>query len=467
MITATHNSISNRRRRGAILIIVMWITLGLISLAVFFGHSMIYQARMADNRVAGAEAEQAIEGAVRYISFVLSNNPGIIPDLRDYQYEEVPVGEATFWILGRSDSVTASSESVPGFGLTDETGKLNLNTVTYAQLMALPRMTEDIAQSIINWRTASTTTGSTTGGSSSSSSSSGGAVLGAVDQTYASLSPPYGLKGSNFESVAELRMVYGVDMNGLYGRDLNLNGIVDYNEKGLDVPIGLDTNGNTIDTGLLEFLTVYSVDPNMQTNYTTARVLVTNKTDLANILTTYLQDTKLIGTLTNQTVSVTSLLQYYVTNISNGMTREDFDDIYDFIAVSNGPQRGMINVNTASRTVLGSLDGMTSDKVEDLINYRDNNPDNLYSIAWVAEALNITTAADLPKCHPLLTTHTYQITADIAAIGHHNRGYRRLRVTFDTSTGVPQIIYRQDLTHLGWALGKDIRDDILNSKNVK
>jgi hypothetical protein len=28
---------------------------------------------------------------------------------------------------------------------------------------------------------------------------------------------------------------------------------------------------------------------------------------------------------------------------------------------------------------------------------------------------------------------------------------------FDTSSGSPVIIYRQDLTHLGWALGTDVR----------
>jgi hypothetical protein len=44
--------------------------------------------------------------------------------------------------------------------------------------------------------------------------------------------------------------------------------------------------------------------------------------------------------------------------------------------------------------------------------------------------------------------------ADIVAVGHGDRGYRRTRFVFDTSSGTPIIVYRQDLTHLGWALGK-------------
>ncbi len=58
-----------------------------------------------------------------------------------------------------------------------------------------------------------------------------------------------------------------------------------------------------------------------------------------------------------------------------------------------------------------------------------------------------------------ITTQSYQFTADIAALGPHGRGYRRVKFIFDTSSGTPRIVYRQDLTHLGWALGKDVRQN--------
>jgi hypothetical protein len=31
-----------------------------------------------------------------------------------------------------------------------------------------------------------------------------------------------------------------------------------------------------------------------------------------------------------------------------------------------------------------------------------------------------------------------------------------VRFVFETLSGLPRIIYRQDLTHLGWALGRDV-----------
>ena len=56
------------------------------------------------------------------------------------------------------------------------------------------------------------------------------------------------------------------------------------------------------------------------------------------------------------------------------------------------------------------------------------------------------------------------VMADIAALGPHGRGYRRVRFIFDTSSGVPQIVYRQDQSHLGWALGKEIRQTWILAK---
>ena len=57
-----------------------------------------------------------------------------------------------------------------------------------------------------------------------------------------------------------------------------------------------------------------------------------------------------------------------------------------------------------------------------------------------------------------VTTKSFQFTADIAAVGPFGRGYRRVKFIFDTSDGSPNIIYRQDLSRLGWALGEKVRE---------
>jgi len=69
--------------------------------------------------------------------------------------------------------------------------------------------------------------------------------------------------------------------------------------------------------------------------------------------------------------------------------------------------------------------------------------------------------ANAIQAGPYITTRSYQYTADIAAVGPHQRGYQRTRYVLDTSEGAPIVVRRQDLTHLGWALGKDTRTDLL------
>ena len=47
---------------GVRLIIVLWITFGLVSIALYFSHSMFFEFRASDNNAAGIEAQQAIDG---------------------------------------------------------------------------------------------------------------------------------------------------------------------------------------------------------------------------------------------------------------------------------------------------------------------------------------------------------------------------------------------------------------------
>jgi hypothetical protein len=40
-------------KAGSVLIIVLWIAFGLVTLTIYFAHSMNFQLRAADNKVAG------------------------------------------------------------------------------------------------------------------------------------------------------------------------------------------------------------------------------------------------------------------------------------------------------------------------------------------------------------------------------------------------------------------------------
>ena len=253
----THGPKPTRGQRGSILIIVLWIAFGLVSLALYFGHSTLFEYRAADNAVAEVEAEKTIESATRYLAYTLTNLvgsgytlPGTMPSPEYYDYEDVAVGEGAFWLIGRSYDNPDIQSDEPTFGLIDEASKLNLNTVTIEMLEMLPNMTPELAAAIVDWRDADDDI----------------STNGVEVDTYLRLPTPYVPKNAPFETVEELRMVYGMTPELLYGEDFNRNGVLDENENDGDGSPPYDDGDGSLNLGFLEYFTVYSREVNMRTN---------------------------------------------------------------------------------------------------------------------------------------------------------------------------------------------------------
>src|ERR1039457_3457745 len=229
----------SRKQSGSVLIIVLWVSLGLVSIALYFANSMTYELRASDNRVSGLAADQAIEGAARYVSYALSlyATNGAVPVNTEFSCEAVPVGDAKFWLIGRDPAagLSATAPTEPYFGLVDEASKVNLNNVNTNTLSYLPNMTVDFAQAILDWR----------------------GTNGVVSLDYSMLG--YYPKYAPFETVDELRLVYGADVGLLAGDDINRNGMLDGNET--------DSTGmGELNSGLFEYTTVWTREPNFHSD---------------------------------------------------------------------------------------------------------------------------------------------------------------------------------------------------------
>lgn len=456
---------STQQQRGSVLIIVLWVAFGLVSVTLYFAHSMSFELRAADNRVASLEAEQAIAGATRYVSnlLALAEVPGALPPIQTYLSAGVPVGDATFWFLGRYDQHGQLTQlEQPYFSLSDEASKLNLNTATAEMLEMLPLtfMTPELAAAIVDWR------------DSDSTVSEGGAE----DETYQRLNPPYRCKNAKFESLEELRLVYGMDLETLDGEDANRNGILDPNENDGDASPPYDNRDGRLDPGIMEYVTVWSREPNTRTNGE-ARINV-GSTNQQQQLTALFTEKNFSTDRANEilqnisgtgggpggvgSTTIRSVLEFY---IRSQMTQDEFTQIENDITVSTNTYiEGLINVNTASEVVLACVPGIGSEFAPTLVAHRQSNRSSLAytpTVAWVKDVLGETNAI---TAGPYLTGHSYQFTADVAALGHHGRGYQRVRTVFDTSEGLPRIQHRQDLTHLGWALGNEVRKTLLLAK---
>ena len=428
---------------GSVLIIVLWVSIGLVSIALYFANSMNYELRAADNRVNGLSAEQAIEGAARYVAYALQNfaTNGAVPDNTQFQCAAVPVGDAKFWLIGRDPN--AANPTEPYFGLVDEGGKLNLNNVNTNVFQYLPGMTTDFSEAVLDWR----------------------GTNGTVSLNYASLG--YAPKNAQFETVDELRLVYGADINLLAGEDINRNGILDKSEK--------DLNGNgALDPGLFEFVTVYTREPNFHADGSSlTNVNTASRSQMQALFQNAGVSTSQIGALTRTNGNArpyASLLKFAVACRNASLSADDFSRIAGNITTSTNVYfRGRVNVNTASVDVLtalimgGNVDEQAAvSAAQTLVTYRQQNPNRLSSVAWIIDALGNTSPVITALAGgDYVTTHSYQFTADIAAVGAFGRGYRRVKFIFDISDGTPKILYRQDLGRLGWALGEKARENLV------
>ena len=429
-------SLESARRRlhnGSVLIIVLWIAFGLVAMALYLANSMNSELRASDNRVEMLAADQAIEGASRYVAKILAEQAtnGLVPYIDDYAKEAVAVGDAHFWLIGRNDGQSTLNEVT--YGLVDEGSKLNLNNtnVTAEMLELLPGMTSEFAAAIIDWRDAN------------EDITSGGAEA----DTYSRLRPPYSCKNAPFDSLGELKLVNGATVEILLGDDLNRNGVLDPNESS-------EGRSSSSNPGILEYMTVSSSEPNTRADGT-QRVNINTRTELATVLSDTFGSgpaNQILARLGPPTRRFGSVLEFYK---ASGMTAVQFASIETEITTTTGPTiQGRVNVNTASAAVLTCIPGIGEDKAAELVNYRLSNSDAVDTVAWVTQVLS---EEQIRQAGPFLTGQSYQFAADVAAIGKFGRGYRRTRFVFDTTEGTPKIIYRQSLNHLGWALGKETR----------
>ncbi len=434
------------RDTGSVLIVVLIVCLGLVSVALLFGHSMLMAYRGEDNALAARQAQATIEGAARYAVSLLSNvtTPGDPLDPTQYQSEAVAVGEGTFWFIGEPLTATAPTDQ-PTFGLVDEASKLNLNRASAAMLANLPGMTDDLAQAIVAWRSAPAPGGA------------GPATM--LDA---------GVKNAPFESVEELAQVNGgTPLDILYGNDTNLNHCLDPEEQ---------TGGGAgqLASGLLEYVTVFSRESNTLGDGT-KKVNVSNAGSsgaLAQLLRATFTGARgdalaralrpgagggqqPPGSPPPPPRTFKSPLELYA---ASGMTADEFDKISDKLTATGGAfTTGLVNVNTASATVLACVPGIDANKAAQIVSTRQGKTQPATNLAWIVPIIGQAAAA---QAGPYLTTRSYQVSADVAAVGRHGRGYRRTRFVIDSSNGSPQIVYRRDLSGLGWALGSNARQNL-------
>jgi len=433
---------SRPARRGAIFITATGVIVVLTGLVLVFAQSMRTEGLASANRLSAMQAEAVEQGAERWVLAQVEANPGDAITITDVPAEQLRVGTGYFWVL-RPDP---DSDRQYAFGITDESSKLSLNAATADQLLYLPGMTEEVADAILDWRDEDSTPG----------------AAGAETDYYQSLRPDgYDAKDAPFETVEELRLVKGVTTEILFGSDRNRDGVIDDAESTAG-NFGTAFNSSGITSrGLFPYVTVHSTEPNTSIDGQ-ARVNVNNRNTngLRDLLRNAFKDTPARADQILQRVRtvVLSLRGTAFPNIgpfyvASGMTPTEFDKVADLVTTRGASAAlvGMVNVNTAPREVLMCLPGIEEADADAMITARASSTTTGYG--WVFEALSNKAA----RVMGLVTGRSFQYSADIVAVSGDGRAFRRVRIVVDGRTAPAKIIYRKDLTHLGWPLPPEVR----------
>lgn len=183
--------------QGSILIIALWI----LAIVVLFGVGIGYTLSL-DQRLVSYQRDRlmalylAKAGTLRVVA-ELEHDPNpevdflLEPAASGLTFQDVALGEGTYTVgvpFRRGD------QEEPNDGPLDEDRKIGLNFASREVLLRLPGMTEEIADSILDWRDEDPFPH----------------FLGAEDFYYRGLEPPYRAKNAPLEVLEELLWVRGM-----------------------------------------------------------------------------------------------------------------------------------------------------------------------------------------------------------------------------------------------------------------
>ncbi len=347
--------------------------------------------------------------------------------------QAVRIGPGAFWVLRPN----ASDDRTYAYGIVDEASKVNLNSASQDMLTRLPDMTGDLAAALVDWRDSDDVI--TPGGAES--------------EYYLLLAEPYYCKNGPLETVEELFLVAGASREILFGEDVNRNGVLKTNEDDGDATEPADNRDGRLDRGLWPFVTVYSATPNTTSTGQPRININASPSQLTDLLRRTLSAERVAAVLDpiRRGRPFRNVLDFY---LRSGLTASEFQAIEDQLTTTTAAVvPGLINVNTAPAEVLACLPDLDEGDVSALLAAQMGGQTDLDSLTWVAQVLPAEKASAIGG---LLTTRSYQFSADLVSVAGDGRSFRRCRIVVDARGSPPKVISRQDLTQLGWPLAPEI-----------
>lgn len=234
-------------RRSFVTLVVLWVIVLASAVIAIVQASSFGQAVSGREAVARVRAYWAARAGLE--SQLASAEAGTQnPDVDDaFTLIEDMDASSEGELDGATFQVLHSEPAGDRVGPVDAHSKINVNRMTFDDLMALPFMSEDVADAILDWI----------------DSDEDPNVLGAEAAYYQGLPYPYEPRNAPIKSLQELELVAGVDPWFVRGEDWNLNGILDPNENDGNSSMPSDNADGVLDAGWSAIITADSIDGNL------------------------------------------------------------------------------------------------------------------------------------------------------------------------------------------------------------
>lgn len=487
-------------RRGMILIVVL-VMVPLLALAAYSVAELMVaelEATLLQGQrlQAHALAESGIEAARLFLAQDVAvqrdsgghyDNPALFREMLVLD-GPTPYDRGRFTLLAPRQE--AGVYSGMRFGLQDESARFNLNVLLWIDeqveeggrqlLLALPGMTEDTADAILDWL----------------DEDDEPRQFGAELEYYASLDPPYAPKNGPLDTIEELLLVRGVTPELLFGGDINRNGLIDPEEADGLAALGLDAYYGELDLGWSAYLTLYSQEANVAADGT--RRINVNGNNVEELYTslqevfpaewaTFIVAYRLYGPYTGNEAGqsaanlqldlsrrprtqLTSVLDLIGTKVrvpqqdrqivvespfssDSAAMRDYLPELADRLTVHPQPViLGRININQAPAPVLRGIPGMTEDLVQTILAQRNvehpDDPPGRTSETWLL-AEELVSLDQMRQLLPFVTGRgsVYRVQA----VGHFDAGgpVARVEAILDATRAPPAQVFWRDLSHLG------------------
>lgn len=494
------------RRRGMVLILVL-VAVVLMALAAYaFSDMMLAEREAVELSGRRVQAQAQVESGVDYVRYFLAQeeqalrdaggvyeNPDALRGILVRDNDE-PAFRGRFTLLATSLD-DDGAVTPPRYGLGDESARLNLNVLTLVEdqlqgggrqlLMALPAMTEDVADAILDWVDADDEP----------------REFGCERDFYAQLEPAYAPRNGQLETVEELLLVRGVTPELLFGLDMNRNGLVDLHEQG-GAALPEDERGG-LELGWSAYLTLHSLEANVARdgqprvflNGTDMQQLSDELTaaqlppDWVTFIVAYKQNGAYTGSETaipaatagGIALDLTKTGRYNLASVldlvgAKVQVRPPGEDepivldspfpegpvaaaiflplLMDRVTVNPSPYiPGRININQAPRALLLGVPGMNEEFVNEILSRRiaapdpDERPNRVFE-TWIY-AEGIVTLEEMKTMLPFLCGGGDVYRGQF--IGYFEGGgpAARAEVVLDATYPLPKILFWRDVSHLG------------------